>query len=374
MKKHLNYYLLFLVIILVVFGILFLSTLSAPASMRNFGNTNYYLMHQLYLLLAGIILAIIAYMCPLKYFKKFAPYFFFFNILLLMIIFIPLIGAKFGGARRWIDIGIVIFQPSEFLKITAILYLSAWFSNRLVEKRKRGWISTVKKGYHNIRSVLVPFIIFLAIISVILIFQPHISALVIISLTLVLVYFFAGMPLWHTLFIISGGAGVLFLLIKLAPYRLDRWLIFLHPETDPLGKGFQMKQSLIAIGSGGLFGKGWGTSIQKFGFLPQSMSDSIFAILGEETGIVGCSVLVFLFLSFLWFGIKIAKSSNNKFSQLTALGITFWITIQAFFNIAANLGIAPMTGIPLPFFSYGGSHLVTELIGVGILLNISKNG
>ena len=373
MKKHLNYYLLFLVIILVVFGILFLSTLSAPASMRSFGNTNYYLMHQLYLLLAGIIFAIIAYIFPLKYFKKFAPYFFFFNILLLMIIFIPLIGVKFGGARRWIDIGIVIFQPSEFLKITAILYLSSWFSNRLVGKRKKSWISTAKKGYHNIRSILIPFIIFLGLISVILIFQPHISALVIISLTLVLVYFFAGTPLWHTLSIISVGAGALFLLIKLAPYRLDRWLIFLHPETDPLGKGFQMKQSLIAIGSGGLFGKGWGTSIQKFGFLPQSMSDSIFAILGEETGIVGCLILVSLFLLFFWFGIKIAKSSNDKFSQLTALGITFWITIQAFLNISANLGIAPMTGIPLPFFSYGGSHLVTELIGVGILLNISKN-
>ena len=135
-----------------------------------------------------------------------------------------------------------------------------------------------------------------------------------------------------------------------------------------------MKQSLIAIGSGGLFGKGWGMSSQKFGFLPQAMSDSIFAILGEETGIIGCSVLVFLFLLFLWFGVKIAKSSNDKFSQLTALGITFWITIQALFNIAANLGIAPLAGIPLPFFSYGGSHLVTELLGVGILLNISKNG
>ena len=374
MKKHLNYYLFFLVIILVVFGILFLSTLSAPASMRNFGNTSYYLMHQLYLLLAGIILAIVVYKFPLKYLKKFAPYLLFANFVLLIVIFLPLIGVKFGGARRWIDIGIGTLQPSEFLKITAILYLSAWISSRLLEERKKGWISTAKKGYHNIKSVFIPFIIFLALISVILIFQPHISALVIIGLTLVFVYFFAGTPLWHTLSIISVGAGGLFLLIKLAPYRLDRWLIFLHPETDPMGKGLQMTQSLIAIGSGGLFGKGWGMSSQKFGFLPQSMSDSIFAVLGEETGIVGCLFLVVLFLLFLWFGVKIAKSSNNKFSQLTALGITFWITIQAFLNIAANLGIAPMTGIPLPFFSYGGSHLVTELIGVGILLNISKNG
>lgn len=374
MKKHLNYYLLFLVIILVVFGILFLSTLSASASMRSFGNTNYYLMHQLYLLLAGIILAIVAYKFPLNYFKKLAPYLLFANLALLMIVFFPLIGTKFWGAKRWINIGIGTFQPSEILKLTAILYLSAWISNRLSGRRKGGWISTAKKGYHNIKDIFVPFIIFLAIISVCLALQPDISTLGIIGLTLVLMYFFAGTPIWNTILLFLAAVGGFFALIKYAPYRMDRWLIFLHPETDPLGRGLQMKQSLIAIGSGGFFGKGWGMSSQKFGFLPQAMSDSIFAILGEETGIIGCLFLVSLFALFLWLGVKIARASNDKFSQLTALGITFWLVTQAFLNIAANLGIVPLVGIPLPFFSYGGSHLVTELLGVGILLNISKNG
>ena len=374
MKEHLNYHLLFLVIVLIVFGILFLSTLSAPTSIRIFGNTNYYLIHQLYPLMAGIILAIIAYKIPLNYFKKLAPILLFANLVLLMLVFLPIIGVKLGGAKRWINIGVATLQPSEFLKITAILYLSALISNKLVEKRKRDWIFTAKKGYHNIKSVFIPFLILLILLSIILFFQPHISVLVIIGTTLVIIYFFSGTPLWHTLSIAVGGICGLFLLIKFAPYRLDRWLIFLNPETDPLGKGLQIKQSLIAIGSGGFFGKGWGASVQKFGFLPQAMGDSIFSILGEETGIVGSLFLVFLFLYFLWLGIKIIKSSNDKFAQLTAMGITFWITIQAFLNIAANLGIAPMTGIPLPFFSYGGSHLVAELIGVGILLNISKNG
>jgi len=373
MKKHINYYLLFVAIILIVFGILFLSTLSAPASMRIFGNTNYYLMHQLYLLGFGIILAVVAYKFPLNYLKKFAPLFFFANMVLLMIVFLPEIGLKLGGARRWINTGIGTFQPSEFLKITATLYLSAWISKRMSEKNKGGWISIAKKGYHNIKNIFIPFILFLGLISVILILQPHISALIIIGMILVLVYFFSGTPLWHTFSILLGGAIAAFLLIKYEPYRWDRWTIFLHPETDPLGKGLQTKQSLIAIGSGGFFGKGWGMSNQKFGFLPQAMSDSIFAILGEETGIIGCLLLVILFLFFLWFGIKVAKSSNDKFCQLVALGITFWITIQAFLNIAANVGMAPMTGIPLPFFSYGGSHLITEFIGLGILLNISKN-
>jgi len=373
MKKHLNYYLLFTAIVLVVFGILFLSTLSAPASMRGFGNPNYYLIHQLKLLLAGIVLVVIAYKIPLNYLKKFAPLILFANLAVLIVILLPAIGTKLGGARRWIDLGIGTFQPSELLKITAILYLSAWLSNKLSESNKKGWISIAKKGYYNIRYIFVPFIIFLTVISVILILQPHISALVIIGLTLVIVYFSAGTPIWNMISIFLVAISGLFALIKFEPYRMDRWLIFLHPEADPLGKGYQIRQSLIAIGSGGIFGKGWGMSSQKFGFLPQAMSDSIFAVLGEEIGIVGCSVLILLFIFFAIIGFKIAKSSIDKFSKLTALGITFWITIQAFLNIAANLSIAPMTGIPLPFFSYGGSHLVVELIGLGILLNISKN-
>lgn len=361
-------------IILIVFGILFLSTLSAPISMKFFGNTNYYLMHQLYLLLAGVILAIVAYKFPLNYLKKIAPLLLFANFVLLIVVLLPGIGIKFWGAKRWINIGIGVFQPSEILKITAVLYFSALISNKLSEGRKGGWMLTVKKSYHNIKYVFIPFIIFLTIISVLLALQPDISTLGIIGLTLVLMYFFAGTPIWNTILIFLMAIVGFFTLIKFKPYRLDRWLIFLHPETDPLGKGLQMKQSLIAIGSGGFFGKGWGMSIQKFGFLPQAMSDSIFAILGEELGIIGCLFLVTLFIFFLGLGVKIAKSSNNKFYQLTALGITFWITIQAFLNIAANLGMVPLAGIPLPFFSYGGSHLVTELVGVGILLNISKNG
>jgi len=163
-------------------------------------------------------------------------------------------------------------------------------------------------------------------------------------------------------------------LIIREPYRIQRLLIFLHPETDPLGIGFHLRQSLIAIGSGGIFGKGLGMSTQKFGFLPEAMSDSVFAVLGEETGIIGCSILILLFLLFLFLGFKIAKSSTDKFSKLTAVGITVWIVSQAFINITSTLGLFPISGIPLPFFSYGGSHIISEMIAIGLLLNISKNG
>ncbi|MEI7425111.1 MAG: FtsW/RodA/SpoVE family cell cycle protein, partial [Candidatus Staskawiczbacteria bacterium] len=150
-------------------------------------------------------------------------------------------------------------------------------------------------------------------------------------------------------------------------------LIFLNPDSDPLGKGWQLKQSLISLGSGGIFGKGLGMSSQKLGFLPEAMTDSIFAAIGEETGIIGCVILISLFILFFWLGIKISKNSNDKFSKMVTLGIVFWITFQAFINIASAAGIFPLAGIPLPFFSSGGSHLIVELIGVGLLLNISKN-
>jgi len=155
---------------------------------------------------------------------------------------------------------------------------------------------------------------------------------------------------------------------------VQRFLVFLHPEADPLGVGFQLKQSLLAVGSGGIFGKGLGMSTQKFGYLPQAMSDSMFAILGEETGIIGCTILLLLFLAFCWQAIKIANNSSDKFGKLIAIGITVWFMTQAFMNIASAIGIFPLSGIPLPFFSYGGSHIISELIAVGLLLNISKHG
>lgn len=374
MKKHFNYFLFFLALFLNFFGLLFLAILSAPASLRVSDSTGYYFFHQLlYGFLPGLALAFIAFKTPVHWIKKMAPWILLANLALLAFVLLPFFGFKFWGAKRWLNLGFFSIQPSEFLKITAILYLSAWLSGRVSEGNKRGWISGVKRGYYNLIHIFLPFFVFLGIISVVLVLQPDMSTLGIIGLTLLAVYFFARTPLWHTLSIIAGAIGGLFLLIRFEPYRMDRLLIFLHPESDPLGKGWQIKQSLIAIGSGGFFGKGLGMSSQKFGHLPQAMTDSIFAVMGEELGIVGCLVLLCLFIFFFWQGMKIARMANDRFSKLTAVGITFWITLQAMINMGSCVGIFPMAGIPLPFFSYGGSHLVAELIGLGILLNISKN-
>ncbi|MDO8530468.1 MAG: putative peptidoglycan glycosyltransferase FtsW [bacterium] len=375
MPKHVNYYLLALVVFLVGFGALFLATLSAPSSLNFFGNTNHYLFAHLARIGAGIVAGFIFFKLPLKFLKNISPVLFFLNLFVLGIVFIPFFGGtNFWGATRWLSIGGITFQPSEFLKITAILYLAALISNRLADHGKGGLLQSVKKGYGNFVHVFVPFLILLGVISIILILQPDISTLGIIAISLVAMYFAAKTPLWHVLALGLAGVAGGFLLIYFKPYRAERLLVFLHPETDPLGIGFQMKQSLIAIGSGGWFGKGIGMSVQKFGFLPQAMSDSVFAILGEETGIIGCTILIALFLLFFYLGYQIATKATDKFAKLTAIGITFMIVFQAFLNITSTIGLFPLSGLPLPFFSYGGSHLITELIGVGLLLNISRNG
>ncbi len=373
MGRHLNYHFLIVSLLLLVLGLFFLATLSASLSLQFFGNTNYYLFHQIISTFIGFILCIIIFKTPLHFLKKVAPVLLLINLLLLVAVFLPLIGIKLWGASRWISIGKNTLQPSEFLKITAILYLSSWLSNKFPGDSKKIWIFSLKKGYNNFTKIFLPFLIFLSVIATLLYLQRDISTLGIIVVTLIVIYFVALTPIWHTmlLFLLSSISTLVFTISE--PYRVQRFLTLFNPESDPLGRGLQIKQSLIAIGSGGIFGKGFGMSNQKFGFLPQAMSDSVFAILGEETGIIGTSILVIMFLLFLYFGFKIANSTTDKFSKLTAVGISTWITFQAFVNIASAVGIFPLSGIPLPFFSYGGSHLIAEMIGVALLLKISKN-
>ncbi len=374
MKRHLNYYFLGLSAALTAFGILFLSTLSAIASLQKFGNTTHYAFHQLIAATIGLIGGLIAFKIPLPFLKKIASVLLAVNLLALVLVFLPFLGIKQLGATRWINIGGHSFQPSEFFKITAILYLSSWLACRFSEGSKKGFGVAIKKQSVDFAKVYIPFLIFLGIIIVIFLFQRDVSTLGIISMSLIAIYFSAGTPVWNTFATIIAGIGGLLVFIKIEPYRAERLLIFLNPEHDPLGMGLQLKQSIIAIGSGGWLGKGLGMSTQKFGFLPQAMGDSMFAIFGEELGIVGSVVLIALFLAFLYLGFSIAKNSTDTFSRLTAIGITTWIVFQAFINIASATGLFPLAGIPLPFFSYGGSHLIAEIIGVGLLLNISKNG
>ena len=334
-------------------GILILASVSSSFSLNKFGTTFYFLNHQiLYGLIPGLVFGTAAFFTPLKFFRKFSLLLLLANMVLLVMVFFPVIGSAGQSAYRWIYLPFS-FQPSELLKLTLILYIAAW----LASKKKR---------------TLLPFVTIMGIIGLFLYLQPDISTLGVIGVTTIIMYFMAGTPIWHTFLMIGGGFVALLALIQLAPYRVNRLAVFLDSSLDPLGKGYQIKQALIGIGSGGLTGVGLGLSFQKFGILPEPVSDSIFAVFAEEVGFIGAFLLVALFLAFAWRALLIARKTEDMFARLVAVGITAWITTQAFVNIGSMIGILPLTGIPLPFISYGGSALAVELLALGILLNISK--
>ncbi len=363
MRSH-NYdkTLLITVILLSVFGLIMISSASVVVSYNNFGYNHYYLSHQfLYGFLPGMAFLLLFKKYDYHIFKKYAALLLVATVILLFLVFIPDLGFGLKGASRWVSLGGVSFQPSEIAKLTFILYLAAWLEGK-------------NKDLRTASNTLIPFAIIVAIISIPLAMQPDVGTLCMIVLTAVIMYFISGAKISHIFAIASCGILGLAALIKIAPYRMDRLMVFLHPELDPQGTGYQVNQALLALGSGGLFGLGFGHSRQKFNYLPEPIGDSIFAVIGEELGMIGLVIIIVLFLVLAIRGFKIASKAKDDFGKFVAVGITSWITFQALINIAAITSLIPLTGIPLPFISYGGSALVVSLAGVGILLNISKKG
>jgi len=354
-KNNPNTALLISIFLLTLIGILALTTASAPLSVKAGNSPSYYLFNQLIRgLIPGLILGFIAFKIPLNFYKKYSLFFFIAAVILTLAVFIPGLSKTEGGATRWLDLGLFSFQPSELLKLTSILYLSAILSsNRPIKKR------------------LPAFFLVLGLIALALILQSNLSTLIIISAISCIIFFCAKTPLIYNLLIWIGGILLAAALIIFAPYRMQRFLTFLHPENDPLGVGYHINQALIAIGSGGLFGSGLGFSAQKLGFLPEATSDSIFAIYAEEMGFIGCFFLIASFLMFAVNSFLVFKKSADNFNKLVAVGIGSWIVIQAFVNIGAMTGLMPLSGTPLPFITAGGTHMVAELIACGILLKIS---
>ncbi len=250
-------------------------------------------------------------------------------------------------------------QPTEVLKLTIILYLACWLE-------KKG------KGVRDFAYGFLPFIVMISIIAFLIIKQPDIGTMFIISLTAGIMFFVAGANLFQLSLVSAFGIGVLWLLIKNAPYRMARLSVLLDPSKDPGGIGYHVTQALLAIGSGGWWGRGFNQSRQKYLYLPEPIGDSIFAIIAEELGFLRTLLIIIIFMILIYRGFKIAKYAPDVFGRLIAIGITSWIAFQALINISAMTMILPLTGIPLPFISYGGSSLVTLFAAIGILLNISK--
>lgn len=374
--KKIDYYLLGAVVILVILGILILTSVSASFSQEKTGKATYYLFHQLfYGLIPALIIGFIFFKINLGKLRKYSGILVLISFALMLVVFIPGLGIISGGAPRWINLKFATFQPSEALKLFFIVYLAAWLVNpakreKFIKNRKEVGKSIFKR-IKNEGMGLVPFLMVLTSIIGLLIFQKDMSTLIVIIGSAVVMYFVAKTPLWHTVMVTLLCSGGAYLFIRFS-FRAKRILVFLNPNIDPMGIGYQIKQVLIAVGSGGMFGLGLGASVQKFGFIPQTMADSIFAIYAEELGFIWSMPLVLLYLFLFWRGMRIFKKAKDPFSRFLAIGISFWLCFQAFFNIGAMLGVLPLTGIPLPFISYGGSHLIMEIAGIGLLLNISK--
>lgn len=361
-KAKPDYKILFLAVGLSFVGLIMIASASVVVALDKFKGANdyYYVWHQAFALLGGLVAMSILANFNYQNWKKIALPLMITTLVLLVIVFIPVIGSSAKGAHRWINFGAFPFQPSELAKISFIIYLSAWLESR-------------EKSLSAIGRSLFPFAIMLGLISFLIILEPDLGTLTIIILTSMAMFFAAGASLW------SFGSLGLFLVavfavfVRSRPYRWSRFLTFMNPSAETLGRGYHVNQAFIAVSQGGLWGLGFSKSIQKWRYLPEPHTDSIFAVMCEELGFFRVSLVIIAFIYFFILGVRAAKNAPDIFGRLLALGITASITIQALVNIAAMLGLVPLTGVTLPFISYGGSSLIISLAQIGILLNISKH-
>lgn len=336
-----------------------LSSSGVALGYKEFNDSYYYFKHQIVFgLIPGLFLFYLFFRINYKVWKKFAFPILIFSILLLSAVFIPGIGSSHGtNAQSWLKIAGISFQPSEFVKLTFLLYLASW-----LEKRN----DSVKDFTYG----FLPFLFLLGII--LLLILPDVGTMLIILSMSFVVFFVAGASILHLVITSIMGLAAVFFLVKLEPYRMARFITFLHPELDPKGVGYHINQALLAVGSGGFWGKGFGHSSQKFLYIPEPVGDSIFAIISEEMGFFISGIFIFSFLYLINKGLSIAKNAPDDFGKFLAVGIMAWISIQAFINISGMIGLLPMTGVPLPFVSYGGTALMTSMGAMGLLANISR--
>ena len=348
------------ILILLIVGLVVLSSAGIIDAQKKFGSSYYYLNHQLLFgILPGLALMYLFSKVDYKFWKKISLLILFGILALMIMVFVPRFGLGLKGASRWLNLVGFTFQPSELLKLSLVIYLAAWFGGR--DARLKNWIYG-----------MAPFFLVLSFIAVLLALQPDVGTLIVVSMIALGVYFVAGVSIKQFGAITGIIAIALFSLIMIEPYRFNRIKSFLNPSSDPRGISYQVNQSMISIGSGGLFGVGYGRSTQKYGFLPEVVHDSIFAVIAEELGLVGSAAIIGLFLLLCFNMTRIAVNVSDKFGMLVVMGMNIWIMSQTFINIAAMSGLAPLTGIPLPFISYGGTAMISLLAGLGIVLNVAK--
>ncbi len=355
-----DYFLLAIFFVLVVFGLVMLSSASSELGKIRFDDSYYYLKHQL---VSGLILGAIGFFIGTKlnyqYYRKLAL-----PLLLVSLVTLGLVFTKFGvvagGSRRWLSFGSMSFQPAELLKITFIIYLAAWLSNPKVHRGKSFWAG------------FLPFLLISGVTAGLLLLQPATSMVVILVGAGLIVYFLSGIQIKYLLTLGLIGIVVLGIVVYLTPYRFQRVASFFKGGGDLEGSGYHLKEALIAIGSGGWTGVGFGESKTKTNYLPAPIDDSIFAVTGEELGFVGAGALVAVFGVLIFRLFMLARNMRDQFGQLLVIGFASIVGIQSIINIAAISGLMPLTGVPLPFISYGGTALAVFLTMSGIIINVSK--
>lgn len=359
-RKSFDKPLFFAVLVLVFIGFLIFSSASLGLLARSGASFSSVALGQIVLgIIGGIGGLLLATRIPYRTYKTYALHIFIGSIFVTLLAFIPGLGFSYGGATRWIDLGFTTVQPAEFLKLGFVIYLAYWLSNNRMK-------------LHTIRYGLLPFLALSGIVGGILLLQPDTGTLLVMLAAGTGMFIAAGARVKDIGILLLVALLLFTVLVFFRPYLMDRVLTFINPSQDPLGSSYQIRQSLIAIGSGHIWGRGFGQSVQKFEYLPEPIGDSIFAVYGEEFGFLGAIFLIGIFLMVALRALKIAGNAPDQFGGLLVVGIVILIISQSFLNMGSLIGIFPLTGVPLLFVSHGGTALLLALVEIGIILNVSR--
>lgn len=356
--KSVDLTLLICVVMLVFIGIVMVFSSSYYVALALEGNKFHYLQKELLWVSVGFVALVITMNIDYHFYRKFSWPLIVGSVVLLVLLFTPL-GKTVNGATRWLDLGPATLMPSEVTKLGVIIFVADQLDKR------RSVLHQFKKGFF-------PFIALIGLLALLIIKQPNLSTAITISVVILAMMFIAGARLHHLMGLVAAGVGAVTIAIMLSPYRLKRFLTFLDPFKDTQGDGYQVVQSLYALGTGGMFGVGLGQSTLNKLYIPEPQNDFIFATIGEELGWIGCVFILMIFLTLIYRGVKIAINAPDLFGSLVAAGITALVSIQVIINLAVATSSMPVTGLPLPFISYGGNFLLLLLVLMGVLLNISK--
>jgi cell division protein FtsW len=354
-----DYLLLVAAAMLVIAGMLAVYSSSFAVGYHEYGNTNYFVTRQAIFALVGVAAMVFFMRLDYNRLRVLSLPMMLVALLALLLVLVPGIGVERNGSARWLELGPISVQPSEYAKLALVIYISAWLTSR------GGDIHKFSLGF-------VPFVLMLGIVGGLIMAEPDMGTTIIVLLTASTLFFVAGAPLSHLALLLAVGGLISLMVVQQRDYQMDRLMSYIDPEADPQGNGFQILQLLIALGSGGPLGLGWAESRQKFFYVPGAHTDGVMAIIGEEIGFVGLLLVIGLFAFFIFRGLKITVNARDRFGTLLAIGIISWIAFQTLINIAGITRTIPLTGVPVPFLSYGGSSLIALMAAVGVLLSVSR--